>query len=291
MVRTPSYDKSGLKKGTWTPEEDRKLIAYVTRYGCWNWRQLPRFAGLARCGKSCRLRWMNYLRPNIKRGNYTPQEEELIIQLHKELGNRWSAIAAQLPGRTDNEIKNHWHTTLKKRLQHSSSEHHQSRKSKDTSTSKPHGGSSPPESASSRIEILDSSPLSPLSSSTSSANTASSSLEDDLAFLDALPEPESQNSWTHLNLDDIFCDPAESMPMHATSPTSSIPHAEDLEDDFAFFLDSLSQAPFESFLIDTQMADVSYPQIQSQAPLGADQLGYLYPLYDLDLWSQSNLYE
>ncbi|EEF49105.1 r2r3-myb transcription factor, putative [Ricinus communis] len=87
MVRTPCCDKSGLKKGTWTPEEDRKLMAYVTRYGCWNWRQLPKFAGLSRCGKSCRLRWLNYLRPNIKRGNYTKEEEDTILKLHASLGN------------------------------------------------------------------------------------------------------------------------------------------------------------------------------------------------------------
>ncbi|PON80524.1 GAMYB transcription factor [Parasponia andersonii] len=120
MVRTPCCDQNGMKKGTWTPDEDRKLVAYVTRYGCWNWRQLPRFAGLKRCGKSCRLRWMNYLRPNVKRGNYSQEEEETIIKLHESLGNRWSAIAAKLPGRTDNEVKNYWHTYLKKRVQQNS---------------------------------------------------------------------------------------------------------------------------------------------------------------------------
>ncbi|XP_016443678.1 transcription factor MYB15-like [Nicotiana tabacum] len=115
MARTRCYDKSGLKKGTWTPDEDRKLAAYVSKYGCWNWRQLPKFAGLARCGKSCRLRWLNYLQPNIKRGNYTKEEDEIIMKLHAEIGNKWSVIAAHLPGRTDNGIKNHWHTSLKKR--------------------------------------------------------------------------------------------------------------------------------------------------------------------------------
>nr|XP_027061165.1 transcription factor MYB4-like [Coffea arabica] len=133
MVRTPCCDKSGLRKGTWTPEEDRKLTAYVTRYGCWNWRQLPKFAGLSRCGKSCRLRWMNYLRPNLKRGNYTKEEDELIIKLHESLGNRWSAIATHLPGRTDNEIKNHWHTTLNKSTKQESRSGEPKRSSKSRS--------------------------------------------------------------------------------------------------------------------------------------------------------------
>ncbi|KAK8651666.1 hypothetical protein V6N13_141254 [Hibiscus sabdariffa] len=110
MVRQPS-----LKKGTWTPDEDHKLTAYIMRYGIWNWNEMPRFAGLQRSGKSCRLRWMNYLRPNIRHGNFTREEEETIIRLQKQLGNRWSAIAARLPQRTDNDVKNHWNTRLKKR--------------------------------------------------------------------------------------------------------------------------------------------------------------------------------
>ncbi|KAL0419763.1 UNVERIFIED_CONTAM: Transcription factor [Sesamum radiatum] len=120
MGRAPCCEKMGLKKGPWTAEEDLILITYINQNGHGNWRALPKRAGLLRCGKSCRLRWMNYLRPDIKRGNFTREEEETIIKLHQELGNRWSVIAARLPGRTDNEIKNVWNTHLKKRLHNKS---------------------------------------------------------------------------------------------------------------------------------------------------------------------------
>ncbi|KAM0925593.1 hypothetical protein ACQ4PT_004091 [Festuca glaucescens] len=116
MGRSPCCDKEGLKKGPWTPEEDQKLLSYIEQQGHGCWRSLPAKAGLQRCGKSCRLRWTNYLRPDIKRGKFSLQEEQTIIQLHALLGNRWSAIATHLPKRTDNEIKNYWNTHLKKRL-------------------------------------------------------------------------------------------------------------------------------------------------------------------------------
>ncbi|KAE8663971.1 MYB108 protein [Hibiscus syriacus] len=107
-----------LRRGPWTLEEDSLLIQYVARHGEGRWNLLAKHAGLRRTGKSCRLRWLNYLKPDVKHGNLTPQEQFLIFELHSKWGNRWSKIAQHLPGRTDNEIKNYWRTRVQKHARH-----------------------------------------------------------------------------------------------------------------------------------------------------------------------------
>ncbi|KAG2597084.1 transcription factor JAMYB-like [Panicum virgatum] len=103
-----------LRRGPWTAEEDALLAGYVAANGEGRWNELALAAGLRRTGKSCRLRWLNYLRPGVRRGGFTPREQLLILDLHSRWGNRWSKIAAHLPGRTDNEVKNYWRTRVQK---------------------------------------------------------------------------------------------------------------------------------------------------------------------------------
>lgn len=133
MGRAPCCDKANVKRGPWSPEEDAKLKSYIEEHGTGgNWIALPHKIGLKRCGKSCRLRWLNYLRPNIKHGSFSEEEDHIICTLYLSIGSRWSIIAAQLPGRTDNDIKNYWNTRLKKKLM--------GKQRKDQQSSKTRGG-------------------------------------------------------------------------------------------------------------------------------------------------------
>ncbi|KAI9072780.1 hypothetical protein K1719_045272 [Acacia pycnantha] len=106
-----------FRKGPWTEQEDIKLVSFVGLFGDRRWDFIAKVSGLNRTGKSCRLRWVNYLHPGLKRGKMTPQEERLVLELHAKWGNRWSRIARKLPGRTDNEIKNYWRTYMRKKAQ------------------------------------------------------------------------------------------------------------------------------------------------------------------------------
>ncbi|KAJ0987741.1 hypothetical protein J5N97_006097 [Dioscorea zingiberensis] len=110
-----------IRKGPWTEQEDMQLVCYVSLFGERRWDFLAKVSGLRgggdRTGKSCRLRWVNYLHPGLKRGRMTPHEERLVLELHSRWGNRWSRIARKLPGRTDNEIKNYWRTHMRKKAQ------------------------------------------------------------------------------------------------------------------------------------------------------------------------------
>ncbi|MCD9644055.1 hypothetical protein HAX54_032027 [Datura stramonium] len=127
--------KTRMKRGFWKPE-DLILKNCVETQGEGNWVTISEKSGLM-SGKSCRLRWKNYLRPNIMRGMMSEDEKDLIIRLHKLLGNRWSLLAGRLPGRTDNEVKNFWNTHLNNKRSCRGKKKHV--KSQEANTHSPHG--------------------------------------------------------------------------------------------------------------------------------------------------------
>ncbi|GMJ00381.1 myb domain protein 85 [Hibiscus trionum] len=192
MGRQPCCDKLGVKKGPWTAEEDKKLINFILTNGQCCWRAVPKLAGLRRCGKSCRLRWTNYLRPDLKRGLLSEDEEQLVIDLHARLGNRWSKIAARLPGRTDNEIKNHWNTHIKKKLL---------KMGIDPVTHEPLNNESKPEESSSHAENSADNNITNSADQDNSSTTPTSncsSTTDDSTFLDSICN--DQTLFTSLSL-------------------------------------------------------------------------------------------
>ena len=114
-------DANRTSRKLWTAEEDRAITELVSRFGTRQWamisnKVLEEFAISGRTGKQCRERWHNHLDPNVKKDPLTEEEEKIMFEAHRKIGNKWAEIARQLPGRTDNVVKNHFYSTLRREL-------------------------------------------------------------------------------------------------------------------------------------------------------------------------------
>ncbi|CAD6273197.1 unnamed protein product [Miscanthus lutarioriparius] len=175
IISTPA---ATMRKGPWTDEEDEQLVRFVRLFGERRWDFLAKVSGLRRTGKSCRLRWVNYLHPGLRRGRITADEERRIVELHAQWGSRWSRIARSLPGRTDNEIKNFWRTRTRKKALEERRAAAGAGAAATATTAEPASSSSPSSSSVTTSECRGpgSSPTRGAATTTSSSSGSSSSL-------------------------------------------------------------------------------------------------------------------